>query len=252
MEVKWNRVKHFSPPICKGPGWLANAVHWWLTQCCKLESRHGHLHCDAQIQIQKMQIQTLYYRFKYRYRSLAKCISACQTIYNDEHVHWGAQLQIQMRKQIQIHCVTDSNTDKTVLQTASQPVRQFTMMSMCIAVHNYKYICKFKYKYKYTVLQIEIQTKSSLASLLYNLQWWALAPRALCCPDSRLWITICNHQLIATSNKQEKCPNKSIWMHLRFSQTVKPETHIHWKTCQTHLAVHHMRSVEWLFSLFCI
>ena len=36
---------------------------------------------------------------------------------------------------------------------------------------------------------------------------------------------------------------------LHFSQTVIPETHIHWKTCQTHLAVHHLGSLEWLFSL---
>ena len=130
-----------------------------------------HLYCDAQIQIQIMRIQTLYYRFKYRYRSLAKCISACQTIYNDEHVHWGAQLQIQMRIQIQIHCITDSNTDRAVLQTASQPVRQFTMMSMCIGVHSYKYRCENKYKY--TVLQIQIQIKQSCklqASQSDNLQ----------------------------------------------------------------------------------
>ena len=52
----------------------------------------------------------------------AKCKRACQTIYNDEHLH--------RRAQTQIHFSTDTNTDMAVLQTRIQPVRPFTMMQV--------------------------------------------------------------------------------------------------------------------------
>ena len=104
---------------------------------------------------------------------------------------------MQVQIQIQIHSITGSNTDRIVLRSASQPVRQFTMMRTCPA----------------RTLQPGFQTPNG-----------HLQPSAL-----------------ATSNKQEKCSNKSMNALGSYPDS-QPETHIH-------LAVHHLCSFEWLFSL---
>ena len=111
---------------------------------------------------------------------------------------------MQVQIQIQIHYIKGSNTDSIVLQSASQPVRKFTMMRTCPA----------------STLQPGFQTPNG-----------HLQPSAL-----------------ATSNMQEKCSNKSMSALGSYPDS-QPETHIHLKTCQTHLAVHHLCLFEWLFSL---